>query len=134
MLISSCWGVLSQSNTMNKTEQQIEDEDIDVGDIDHKYDIIDEIETKNSKYFVLINNDNPYRYNIRLKCWLTAYGRNFMANLSYPHLKHLVRVHTDNLTFDKPINFNDPYFLPEEKTTGLIHWENNGKYKKLSQS
>ena len=131
-LISACWGVLSETNTINKTEKEINDNKIDIGNPDdHEYDIIDEIETKKSHYYVLLNSWQPYKHNLRLKPFLTAYGRNKIGNMAYKHLEHVVRIHTDCIVTDIDIKYDDPYILPEDKSTGYIHFHHNNCYKKI---
>jgi hypothetical protein len=67
-----------------------------------------------------------YRYNIRIKAFLTAYCRNKIASqvIKSNDIKNIVRVHTDNITFknnkhDELITFD---FIEEYKTTGILEW------------
>jgi hypothetical protein len=81
--------------------------------------------------YVLLDKNNPYKSNIRLKSWITAYGRNIMANLALDAgLNNVIRIHTDNITLIKEFDFEDINFIPEEKTTGLIKWRNVNDYDK----
>ena len=128
---SSCWGVLSQSNELRKTEQEIIDEKIDVGDHTHDYDIVEEVFTKSKSYYVLQSNVQPYKFNIRLKPFVTAYARIMIANLAIPNLRNIYRVYCDNLVSKKPLIFDDPFMVVESKTTGIIHWLHNTNYKSI---
>jgi len=135
-ICSTAWGSLSEINTINKTEEEIEKENIDIGDENHMYDIYDEVQGKNKHYFVLLNNWSPYKHNIRLKPWITAYSRIIMANLILPNIENVFRVHTDgivsykNLTFDKKDYWGNNMWM-EGKTTGKIHWHKNNCYKNI---
>ena len=68
---------------------------------------------------------------MRLKPFLTAYGRNKIGNMAYKNIEHVVRIHTDCIVTDIDIKYNDPYILPEDKSTGYIHFHNNNCYKKI---
>lgn len=138
MLCSTAWSTMNETNTMNKTEEEIINENIDVGDAenDHEYDIIEQVISKKKSYYVLRHNFQPYKYNIRLKPLISAYGREIMAELAYPHLDKLFRIHTDGIVFTEPVEFKHSEWgktlWPEEKTTGEINWRHNGCYKKTT--
>ena len=129
-ICSTAWGALSETNTINKTLEEINSENIDVGDENHMYDIIDEVRGKNKHYYVLLNNWDPYKHNIRLKPWITSYGRNKIASLVLPHIDKVFRIHTDGIVLYEPVKFKleDKFMWSEEKTTGEIHWVNNNCY------
>eukprot|EP01039_Chlorochromonas_danica_P011736 gene11736-13182_t len=44
------------------------------------------------------------------------------------HVKNVVRVQTDSISFTKPQSFADPNLVLEEKTTGTIYWRNVNSY------
>jgi len=130
-ICSTAWGSLSETNTINKTLEEIENENIDVGDENHMYDIINEVIGKNKHYYVLLNNNFPYKHNIRLKPWVTSYGRNKIATLALPHIDKVFRIHTDGIVLYESVIFTDRFMWNEPKTTGLIHWVNNNCYKNV---
>jgi hypothetical protein len=133
-ICSTAWGALSETNTINKTLEEINSENIDVGDENHMYDIIDEVRGKNKHYYVLLNNWDPYKHNIRLKPWITSYGRNKIASLVLPHIDKVFRIHTDGIVLYEPVKFKleDKFMWSEEKTTGEIHWVHNNCYEHTS--
>jgi hypothetical protein len=51
--------------------------------------------------------------------------------MAYKHVKNVVRIHTDAIVLDTPIDFGDEFMLPEDKSTGYIHWNNCNCYKKI---
>jgi hypothetical protein len=80
-------------------------------------------------FFKLLNAKNPYKFNLRLKCWITAFGRNVIAKLALNvGLKHIIRIHTDCLVLDKEYDFEDDNLIAESKTTGLITFQNCNSY------
>jgi hypothetical protein len=100
------------------------------------YDIYSEVQGKNKHYFVLLNNWSPYKNNIRLKPWVTAYGRIIIANLILPNIENVFRVHTDGIVSYKPLTFDIKNYWGnnmwmETKTTGEIHWHHNNCYKNI---
>ena len=123
MLGSMLWGLLSQTNTIEVEENELLNnsnkyKDFDIHDKKYYQD-------GNVKY-ELLNTKKPYRYQIRIKAFLTAYCRNKIASqaIKSNDLDNIIRIHTDNITFkdnkhDELITYD---FLPETKTTGLLKW------------
>jgi len=96
---------------------------------DAEYIVIDYITPENGEsYYKLQNAKKPYAYNIRLKPWITSYGRIKTAKIILDHLDDVVRVHTDGVVFNKPKDLNIEGFIPEKKTTGKIHFKNLNDY------
>jgi hypothetical protein len=128
MLISQIWGHLSQyKKTYVKTD--------DVGS--YNWGNMFELNESNYKYYSLeleygvhtmIKPEDAYQHGgiARIKPFLTEYARMYVFNMiSTNNLgKHVVRVHTDGIIFDKPINFDhfkmDYRPIPEKKTTGIL--------------
>jgi len=85
--------------------------------------------------YVLLNKNTPYKFNIRLKPWVTAHGRNLLGETALTvGLEHIIRVHTDNLCLDQPFDFKDDNFICEKKTSGLIKWSNVNSYEKVKEN
>ena len=65
-----------------------------------------------------------------MKCFLLARARLCVASVAMLHIDHVLRIHTDNVTFDH--EFDDvidhfktyPELKKEDKTTGIIKWSN----------
>jgi hypothetical protein len=120
-----CWGLLSQTNTIYTTEEHLND------NIYEDYDIYEEHLYKNGSTYIkkyeLINTNQPYRYNMRIKPFLTSYCRrkiNLKA-IKSKDLDNIIRIHTDNITFKD--NRHDELitadFKTEDKTTGdCLEW------------
>jgi hypothetical protein len=131
MLSSSVWGHLSQKNTITVSGDKIDDYDIDVGD-DAKYKIMDIIiKEDNSEYYKLLNTQEPYKLQIRLKPFLTSYGRNKTARVALRMIDSVIRIHTDGICFNKPYTVKSENLLPEKKTTGHIKFNNINSYERL---
>jgi hypothetical protein len=61
--------------------------------------------------------------NLRIKPFLTAFGRNKTAEIMKRDLKYVIRVHTDECLEEKQ-DFSNLEWAPvaEEKTSGSIIW------------
>ena len=73
----------------------------------------------------------PYRYNFRLKSFLTAFGRVKVAEVAQQDLESCIRIQTDGIVFNKDIKLNFHLLGRDSKTTGLIRWDNVNKYSDL---
>jgi hypothetical protein len=51
--------------------------------------------------------------------------------MAYKNLKHVIRIHTDCIVTDIDVKYDDPYILPEEKSTGFIHFHHVNCYHKI---
>lgn len=134
-LFSSAWGEISKFNKVYKTIKEIEKENIIFMDgkdflngepITNETHLFIEREFYDSgDIFILIPlNENPYRSNMRIKPFITAYGRNITASIMARDIDNVVRVHTDGVCFSKPQTFDDLEWFPveEAKTTAKIIW------------
>ena len=134
-LLSSLWGHLSSYNHVYKTQDEIDEQGLKVSGFssqDADYEILEmHINDTNIKY-KLIDNKDPYKYKIRLKPFLTSFGRVLVGSVALKNIKHVIRIHTDNITYNKPIDHKLELFLPEDKTTGKIEWININNYKKVT--
>ena len=89
------------------------------------------IKEDGSEYYKLLNTKEPYKLPIRLKPFLTSYGRNKTARVALRMIDHVIRIHTDGLCFDKPYTVKSENLLPEDKTTGHIRFKNVNNYERL---
>ena len=135
--LSSLWGCLVQSNKITRTEEQCIDEELDYdyfGEVDW---IIKDVcyNADGTDYYELINRQKPYLHNLaRIKAYLTSFARVKIARVALKNLKNLVRLHTDCVVFNEPFNYkNITGLLPEDKTSGLIKWENQNTYEKIKE-
>jgi hypothetical protein len=71
----------------------------------------------------------PYRHNIRLKSFLTAYGRVKIAEVALTNIEGTLRIHTDGIVFDKPMKEKFIGLIKEDKTSGKINWKGVNNYK-----
>ena len=139
---SSLWGSLIRFERDFKEDGEIFE--IDASDIDNKahteYKVINEkhykCDTKKTKIktiYEIIKSNKPYTNNLaRLKPFFTAFTRINIAELCIKEniLNDVIRVHTDNITLNKPHDFRHLKYYPikEDKTTGTFLWKNVNKY------
>jgi hypothetical protein len=95
------------------------------------YKIIDYVYNDDKESYKLQSMIQPYKYNFRLKSFLTAFGRVRISEVSQSNIDHIVRIHTDGIVFNKDVKVQFPYLLREAKSTGRIKWENPNKYSNL---
>ena len=84
-----------------------------------------------------IKKSKPYKYHYaRMKPFLLSLGRNIIGDLimNSGNLENVVRINTDGIVLNQAFDFaslNIPYYpIPEDKTTGLIKWNNVNDYCK----
>jgi hypothetical protein len=132
-LMSSAWGRLSQFNKKYLTFDEIIKNDLSVtmnlARTDCDYFMIDE---KSNGRCTLVNAKKPYKYIklARIKRFLLAQARMCTANIALMYIDDVIRIHTDNVTFNK--KHDDvmtkyktyPELRIENKTTGLMKWNN----------
>jgi hypothetical protein len=132
-LISSCWGHMNANNKIYKSWDQIEKEGLNIGNSDkYDYQILKYYDYGDRECYELLNTKSPYKHNIRLKPWITACARNLTASIVLQDIKRVVRVQTDSVSFTREQEFDDPNLVPEDKTTGKIHWKNVNSYKNIT--
>ena len=126
ILSSSLWGRLSKENIILRKESETDDINfglLDDGETDFK--ILDYIKPQQGEpYYSLVNIKKPYTYNLRLKPWITSYGRIKTASIILDHLDDVVRVHTDGIVFKTKKEFDIEGFLPEAKYTRKLEFKN----------
>ena len=114
-IMSGLWGQLCY-----QPRHYITGAELKSGDYDDAV-IVGEIgDFENPTYKVL----NGYKYNCRIKSFLTAYARNKTAEIAMKNLAHVVRIHTDGIVYNAPLpkELYPADFIPEEKTTGAFEW------------
>ena len=131
-LLSSLHGSLSRSNNIIRTYAQVEAEGLKISiDDSSDYKIIDYVCNDDKEYYKLQDMKNPYRYNFRLKSFLTAYGRVKIAEVAQTNLNNGIRIQCDGIVFNKEVKLNFPLLIKDPKTTGTILWENVNKYSDI---
>ncbi len=127
-MCSSLHGQLSRSNTFDRTKKQVKDEKLDIcysNSADYKIIDLKSWNFGEKEYYTLLKNDQPYKHNIRLQSFLMSECRRKMADIVMTDIDNCIRIHTDNSTFkDIDPKFQINGFKIEEKTTGLIKWDN----------
>ena len=129
MLSSSLWGHLSRNNKITVSE----DEAYELNE-KHKdrYSVYEIITTKTDEtFYQLLDNEKPYFYNLRLKPFVTAFGRVKTAKVVLLNLNKVIRVHTDGIVFSEEQTFNIENLIKEDKTTGKIEFFNINIYTKI---
>ena len=131
-LFSSLHGHLIAFDKRNLSWKEIKKKGLKVGMGEECDYVIKEYHLYDDQdYYEVIDPKNPYKYNIRIKAFLAACARNKTAEVARKHLKHVVRIHTDCVVFNKKYDLSDvPFLVSEEKTSGLIKWKNVNSYDK----
>ena len=106
-----------------KTEQEIIDEQIDIGET---YDIVDEKVDAQGNHitYILIELNKLYSSNYRLKPFITSFARCKTAKFAEQDINSVVRVHTDCVSFTRKQKIHDATLRPEMKYTGHIIFKN----------
>ena len=131
-IASGLWGHLSRTKIITKKEDELKDMDVGV-DYDSQYTIMDEYTNKkNETCYRLLCNSSAYKTNLRLKPFLTAFGRNKIARVALKDIDNVLRIHTDGIVFSKKHDelITDDFII-ETKTTGMIEWTKGNNYKKV---
>ena len=146
MLMSSLGGRLFQLNRMFKTLDELKESKLDFSmdyDLNHKYFVRNikyyHKKTGDTKVYELIETKKPYKFNLaRIKPFLLSYSRALVGAVALDYIDDVVRIHTDNVTFNKQhddviekhTNTKEIIRLvKEDKTTGLIKFKGVGCYK-----
>jgi hypothetical protein len=143
ILLSSVWGQFCQHNKLYKTDDEIDEENINLSlNYDKKYDyyLKDILYKKNGEQInVLVNCKKPYRYNIgRIKPFLLARGRYLTGKIAMLYIDDLVRIHTDGIIFDKEHDDVMTTYKSfgtlcmEDKTTGKMEFKGLNCYKNFT--
>lgn len=149
LLRSRLWGTLSQSNTLTYSDSELDENGIEFN-MDPNYPcdylLVDELHKNNGEtLYKILNKNDPYKHEYRLKSFLTAFQRVQTAEIAIRHKNAVHRIHTDNITYDvKRLkkyyieggdvlhSANDlPTFIKESKTTGLFNFVNVNNYERL---
>lgn len=131
-LLSSVWGHLNASNIKHCNLQEMKELKSVGVTMDDEYMIMKYHENDYEQYWEIMDTNRPYKYNIRLKPWITALARNMTGNIVLENPGRVIRVHTDGIVFSKEMEFDNENLIPEEKTTGKIHWKNNNCYHNIT--
>lgn len=133
-LLSSLWGSLTKCE-----KYYFNDEEMENDDEANEYKILKEKYYNNegvmTTRYECIKKSKPYKYHYgRMKPFLLSLGRNAVGDLimNSGNIENVVRINTDGIVLNTPFDFsslNIPYYpLPEDKTTGLIKWNNVNNY------
>ena len=140
-LMSSLWGRLVQFNRKFMTEEQAEEEDIDMSldyNINHRYFVRNITQSKGEDLLELIDSQLPYRYNLgRIKPFLLAKSRSLTGSICNKYINDVVRVCVDNITFKKEhddvIYEKGTYkLIKEDKLCGKVQFRNARCYKNFT--
>jgi hypothetical protein len=125
-LLSSIWGVISQfKRTIIKTDEEYYNLDVSfLNDTkETKYKLLDTYpysdENFNIQYhYEVVEAEQPYKYNFRLKPFLTSYSRKMLGEfiLQENCINNVMRIHTDGIVFNKNFDFSHlPYYPIDDK-------------------
>jgi len=135
LLMSALWGHICRYDSLIRS-----DEENLKNPVDKEYFIHDILFKRDGTQLnKLINKTKAYRFGIgRLKPFLLSRGRAITGKIALEHIDDVIRIHTDNVTFDKQhddvINRYKTFgtLCKEEKTSGKIHWYSVNCYKNFT--
>ena len=145
LMSSSIWGYLSKINKRYYSEDEILEKEIkcdydDDEDIDYLC-LREKDDKEGGTDYMLINKEQPYSKNYRLKPFITSFQRSLIAEIAIDvGIDKIVRINTDNITFDKAkltkkdLNILEnisPTFIKETKTTGMFNIKHINKFEPL---
>jgi hypothetical protein len=141
-LMSQSWGTLSKYNKSRVTKEESTELDWDhLNNISptEKYDYY--CHKYENGVFTMMKANKAYQYGgiARIKHFLTEFSRGFVFNMLSTHdlAQFVVRIHTDGICFNRPINFPafklDYFPVPEQKTTGTIKFMNLNCYNHVCE-
>ena len=135
-LLSSLWGSLTKCEKYYFNDEQ--DEALD-DDEAGQYVRVNETyyyhEGEIITRYECVKKTKPYKFHYgRIKAFLLSVSRNVVGELIMDNklLENVVRINTDGIVLNQEYDFSDlPYYpKPEDKTTGLIKWNNVNNYVK----
>lgn len=131
MLMSTLWGNLTGIKTKIVEEDDLDD--YDIGNDDSATWFIHDImnHADGSESYMLIHRDAIYRADIRLKSFLTAFGRNLIAKVALEDLDNVVQIQTDGLCYNCDPQLDIENLIIDDKYAGHIKWSNVNKYERL---
>jgi hypothetical protein len=103
--------------------------------------VLNTFKSSEKDYYKIQCMTQPYRHNLRLKSFLTAYGRVKITEVALSNLDGCIRIHTDGIVFNMKMKDNtmnlikqDKFIklINEDKTTGKINWKGVNCYTCLS--
>lgn len=124
-LLSSLWGSLCKRKKIYVKEDELENYDWGTTKQNRKYICTDFSTEKDNEYYTLIDRDNQYEYNLRLKPFMLSYARNVMAEIIYNNNpSKVVRVFCDSIMYCEDVQPKSNSMIREDKSTGMFHIKN----------
>lgn len=147
LLSSSIWGYLSKINRRYYNDKELDEHPEIIFDYDDNETIThlchNELDVKHDSTtnYLLVDKSNPYSKNYRLKPFIQAFCRSIIGNIAIDiGLHKVVRINTDNITFNKNVMTDtdlaklesiSPQFILEEKTTGKFDIKHINKFERV---
>ena len=144
LLSSSIWGYLSKTNKRYYNDVELDERpdiimDDDEDNKDANYLFLNEKDNINgTQDYLLLNKEQPYTKNYRLKPFITSLQRVVIAEICIQiGINKVVRINTDCVVFNKDLLTDDdirnikkisPTFIPEDKTTGKFNILHTNKF------
>lgn len=117
-----------------KTEEEIENEGLQVGMTYNDRFMIKDVTIKNDSndLYELIDTTKPlYKYQLRMKAFITDFARVKIAKVALEDIDDVIRIQTDGIVYSSNIYIDKTNFVKEESKTGRFKWVNVNKFIKL---
>lgn len=141
LLSSSGWGHMNELQTTFKTEEELiemTNKNIKIGGegVKNLDFMIKNITVKETTIYELVDMKKPvYELPLRLLCFLTSFSRVKMGSLINTHNLYdkVLRIQTDSITFNQPVDIDIKGFIFDEKISGDIEFTNLNDYKEFTE-
>lgn len=131
---STAWGELQTNKTIIKTEDEIIRDNLNIGfNFNKDYHIKKIVQKMDGDIYYLVPlKENLYEYQLRLKSFITDFGRIKIAKIALENIDDVIRIQTDSITYkNNKIEHNIPFFIIDEKKSGNQEVKNMREMKKF---
>jgi len=130
---STSWGELQDSNVIIRSEKEIIEQKLSIGfGYDKEYHIKKITIKDEGDIYKLVPTSNIYKYNFRFKAFITDYARIKIAKVALLDINNVIRIQTDGIVYDKPLDRKIQNFVLEEDKTGTFEWFNVNSWEKIN--
>jgi len=129
---STSWGELQDSNVIIRSEKEIIEQKLNIGfGYDKEYHVKKITIKDEGDIYKLVPTSNIYKYNFRFKAFITDYARIKIAKVALLDINNVIRIQTDGIVYDKPLDRKIQNFVLEEDKTGTFEWFNVNSWEKV---
>lgn len=119
---STSWGELQTYKTIVKTEKEIINQNYKISfGFDKDYHIKKITQKSDTDIYHLVPvHSNLYEFPLRLKAFITDFGRVRIAKIALGNIDDVIRIQTDSITYSRNVKPNITNFVLEKDKTGTF--------------